>query len=77
MVNKTGCYTGKYISGDIYLEGYNIIHIFGEIKNEIMTILGFILLVIFSACLVGLLAKGLKSGLNIDKWSDLWNPPQA
>lgn len=37
-----------------------------------MTLFGFILLLGFVAVILALLSEGAKSGLHIDKWSDLW-----
>lgn len=37
-----------------------------------MTFLGYIILVLVILGFLGLLGEGIKSGLNISRWSDLW-----
>lgn len=42
-----------------------------------MTVLGYILLGGFTLGILSLLSEGAKSGLHIDKWSDLWRKKGA
>lgn len=38
-----------------------------------MTLLGWILFIVFVLSIVALLNEGAKDALRIDQWSDLWN----